>query len=272
MYDFNLGSADYIKNNEEQYLLSIKKMLPRWLNSISDSIFLQLHGILSSHCNRKEVVIAETGVGASTILFAYHAMKNEGQLFSWDIAGAKGSEIRNIINDTLCKTLKVSVWDIWTFIPSQSLSPYLGIPVVGEMNLSLDFMFCDGDHTWNTIEGEIHAFSSIASQKCVFAMDDAYLEYKGFNTSYINTIRKKLGLCPVSISDNECKPFGEQAEKLLGSNFTGIEKIASPQNEVEEFDILHSYNVDDQLENNIKAMNELAAKNSRFVAWKLAKL
>ena len=103
-------------------------------------------------------------------------------------------------------------------------------------------------------------------------MDDAYLEYKGFNTSYINTIRKKLGLCPVSISDNECKPFGEQAEKLLGSNFTGIEKIASPQNEVEEFDILHSYNVDDQLENNIKAMNELAAKNSRFVAWKLAKL
>ena len=90
MYDFNLGNLEYIEKNEDQYLLSIKRMLPRWLNSISDSIFLKLHKLLCKQCDSKGVVLAETGVGASTILFAYHALESiegitlaKGSMFEW---------------------------------------------------------------------------------------------------------------------------------------------------------------------------------------------
>jgi hypothetical protein len=268
MYDFNLGNHEYIEKNEDQYLLSIKRMLPRWLNSISDSIFLKLHKILCKQCDRKGVVLAETGVGASTILFAYHAMKNQGHLFSWDIAGPKGSELRKIINETLCRTSGVSIWDTWTFVPAQSLSPFLGIPIVKELNRSVDFFYCDGDHTWKTIEGEITAFASIASRESVFAMDDAYLEHRCFNTSYINTMRNKLGLPAVDIPDNSCRPFGALAKELLEKSFSKIENLETGPEKEEEFDILYSYSIEEKMEDNLKAMNDLATNNSRFLSWK----
>ncbi len=43
MYDFWFGSRDEICANEERYLLFVKRMLPRWSNSIPDSEYLAIH-------------------------------------------------------------------------------------------------------------------------------------------------------------------------------------------------------------------------------------
>ena len=50
MYDFCLGDKDEIMADEEGYLLSVKRMLPRWLNSIPDSEFIAIHRLLSKYC------------------------------------------------------------------------------------------------------------------------------------------------------------------------------------------------------------------------------
>lgn len=50
MYDFILGDkATILKNAEEEkkFLLSVKRMLPRWCNSIPDSEFLAIYDILA---------------------------------------------------------------------------------------------------------------------------------------------------------------------------------------------------------------------------------
>ncbi|MCM1038205.1 MAG: hypothetical protein NC434_02700 [Ruminococcus sp.] len=49
MYDFILGDKEtIIKNTEEEkkFLLSVKRMLPRWCNSIPDSEFLAIYDVL----------------------------------------------------------------------------------------------------------------------------------------------------------------------------------------------------------------------------------
>ena len=47
MYDFYFGSKEQIKEREDKFLLSIKRMMPRWVNSLPDSEFLALASILN---------------------------------------------------------------------------------------------------------------------------------------------------------------------------------------------------------------------------------
>ena len=52
MYDFYFGKKEDIDNDPRKYLLTIKRMLPRWCNSIPDSEFVALYDAvseLSSH-------------------------------------------------------------------------------------------------------------------------------------------------------------------------------------------------------------------------------
>ena len=74
MYDFYFGSKEEIEKDNHKYLLSIKRMMPKWMNSIPDSEFLAL-GDIAKKIKSKKSVFVETGCGASTLILLFYAMK-----------------------------------------------------------------------------------------------------------------------------------------------------------------------------------------------------
>ena len=101
MYDFYFGTKEQIEKNPKKFLLTIKRMMPRWCNSIPDSEYLAIYDAIEELQLPKNPVFIETGSGASTIILCYLALKNNGELYTWDINGSKLFYLRSIINDTL---------------------------------------------------------------------------------------------------------------------------------------------------------------------------
>ena len=48
-------------------------------------------------------------------------------MYSWDINGSKGSFIRTVISESICRILNVDVNKIWNFVSSSSTDQYTGI-------------------------------------------------------------------------------------------------------------------------------------------------
>ena len=46
MYDFYFGSKEDIAKDETKFLIAIKRMMPRWVNSLPDSEYLALAKIM----------------------------------------------------------------------------------------------------------------------------------------------------------------------------------------------------------------------------------
>tara|TARA_B100001971_G_scaffold154732_1_gene144151 strand:- start:172 stop:375 length:204 start_codon:yes stop_codon:yes gene_type:complete len=47
MYDFYFGTKEEVDSDPKKFLLTIKRMLPRWCNSIPDSEYLALYDVIS---------------------------------------------------------------------------------------------------------------------------------------------------------------------------------------------------------------------------------
>ena len=138
MYDFILGDKETIlQNNDEEkkYLLSVKRMLPRWCNSIPDSEFLAIYDVLNEEGSKVEKpVYVETGSGASTIVLFWFAMKNGGKLYTWDTNGSKLHFLRNVIQDAILRVFQdYSIWQVWCPVAMMSTSPYAGITALQEI-------------------------------------------------------------------------------------------------------------------------------------------
>ncbi len=230
MYDFYFGTDEQIKKTEEKFLLSIKRMMPRWVNSLPDSEFLALAEIVNEQGKNikpgSKLVTVETGAGASTLVFAFYAMKYNGIAYSWDYNSEKGSLIRTICNETMCNYFKKHINEYWKLIGHDSLSPYLGLPILHNLVNHVDVFFHDSEHTWNTVKAEIEAVSPLLVDGSVVAIDDANQDFLHTNMAYINTYRKKLGLEAISdVSNNNSGAFYINAEKLLNSNWENVNHI-----------------------------------------------
>ena len=59
MYDFMLGTREEIVADPRRYLLSVKRMLPRWANSLPDSEFHALIDLVA-YQDRDRPVFVET--------------------------------------------------------------------------------------------------------------------------------------------------------------------------------------------------------------------
>ena len=172
MYDFYFGERSEIQLDEEKFLISIKRMLPKWMNSIPDSEFLALHRLLNQEA-KSRLMIVETGVGASTILFAYHAMKSSGKLFSWDTNAEKASQIRTVCVETISNYLSKDINAHWCFVNSMSTSEFSGLIVLGELGVNVDFFFHDSEHTLDTIVSEIREIAPRMNDGSIICLDDA---------------------------------------------------------------------------------------------------
>ena len=227
MYDFYFGSKDDISKNESKFLLSVKRMMPRWVNSLPDSEFLALAEIVDNQGKNKDpnkkLINVETGAGASTLVFAFYSMKYNGLSLSWDYNSKKGSLIRTICNETMCNYFNKHIDDYWKLIGHDSLSPYLGLPILNDLVDHVDVFFHDSEHTWNTVKAEIDIIEPLLIDGSVVALDDANQDFLHTNMAYINTFRKKIGLNKVKpVEDNNSGPFYINTEKLLKTKWKNV--------------------------------------------------
>jgi len=216
MYDFYFGTEQQIKNDPKTFLLTIKRMLPRWSNSIPDSEYLAIYDCLNDADLPEHVVIVETGSGASTIVLLYFALLKKGELYTWDTNGSKLFFLRAIITDTLMRFFNnLNLSNHWKYVGYTSISPYAGIPILKEMKKKVSVCFFDSEHTWNVLGREIAYTIEVMADKAVVAIDDGNYNYLVENTAYINMLRKKMNLSEISLEHNEGEPFWKKVEEIL---------------------------------------------------------
>jgi predicted O-methyltransferase YrrM len=269
MYDFYLGSKEEINKNKEKYLLSIKRMMPKWMNSIPDSEFIALSRT-ADNINKKGAIFVETGAGASTIALLFHAMKNNGKLYSWDTNGEKTSQLRSICNETISKYYDRDINKHWKSINYISTSEEAGLKMLNEMGQKIDLFFHDSDHVLDIITGELKAVMQILNKPAYICMDDANYNFKHTNIAYANIVRKKVGLQPISnIKNNSCDYFYLEVEKLLKTKFDKVVKIKDTFKKEYKNDIYFDY-----FDTEFKVKAELKMENEellahRFDCWKI---
>jgi hypothetical protein len=228
MYDFYFGTKQQIKKKPEDFLLFVKRLLPRWANGIPDSECLEIFKtikILKRNKNKKLTLI-ETGCGASSLAMFLHCALYGGEMYSWDINGSKGSFLRTIISETIGKALSVDANKLWYFLPCTSTDPNMGIAVLKELKKKADFCFFDSWHTLDQVMAELKQFEKIASPRFIAAFDDAYYTKKKINYTYINILRTKMGLKRIKEpANNKCEPFYIEIDRYLKKKYKKVLKI-----------------------------------------------
>lgn len=277
MYDFYFGELEEIKKDEIGFLLSVKRMLPKWCNSIPDSEFIALSKLLDKKGaevskDKQRYVIAETGAGASTIAIAYYALKYSGMAFSWEINGEKGSFLRTVCTETLCNMFHKNINDHWKLIAYHSLSPYLGLPILPELTDHINFFFQDSTHVLNTALEEIKAVQKLLSNGGIIAIDDASYNFVHTDIAYINVFRKKLGLKEAKEPEaNRCEPFYVEVEKLLGRYWNKVTSVSQDYKKACKDDIFWDYfSRETKVRKNI-GMERVDKLKDRFAAWEVSK-
>jgi hypothetical protein len=272
MYDFYFGTENEIRANEAKYLLFIKRMLPRWCNSIPDSEYVALHNSLELLAPDKErPIVVETGTGASSIVLLNYALKHDGVLFSWDLNGSKGAMLRSVCTDTLGAHYRKNIFDHWKFVAYSSLSDHLGIRILGELGERVDFCFFDSEHTLNVLIGELNRANGFLQDGSIVAIDDANYNYTHTNIAYINMLRKKLALPPVEKLDNNvCEPFYVEVERFLKSKWTLVEYLKDTYKEAYKSDLFWPYFNSDRQAMGKEGMEKLDSLEHRYDSWRVS--
>ena len=273
MYDFYFGSKEEIFKNEKDYLLTVKRMMPRWCNSIPDSEFLAIYDDLSSSeiCNpNSNGVIVETGSGASTIVLSYFAFKYKKKIYTWDLNQNKLSYLRSIICDTHQRLFQTILHEHWIYIGYLSTSKDLGIPILGELNKKIDYGFFDSEHTAEVLRPEIELSLEHANNKAIFAFDDANYNYKYKNVSYVNVFRKKMGLPFIeTTSDNIGDPFYILAEGTIKKKFPQATKISDSYKKSFKDDLFWKYFSNDRNIMGSLGMEKLDELEHRYDSYRI---
>lgn len=271
MYDFYFGKKEKIEKNPLKWLLAIKRMLPRFVNSIPDSEFSALYHVLRESKLVKTPVLIETGCGASTIVLLEYVLRYGGQLYTWDISGMKLSYMRGILNDTLIKYYEqANLFSSWKYTAFDSTSEHAGISILKEMDKTVSGCFFDSEHVAKTLLKEVEVATDLMHKGGFVAIDDGNYNYKYQNTAYINMIRAKHDLPAIdNPSDNIVKPFYDQVEKILKKKFKGVEKIDDTYKKNFKDDIFWTYyEVDREVMANL-SMEKTENLIHRFDAWRV---
>jgi len=269
MYDFYFGNKSKIEKNPLKWLLGIKHMLPRFINSIPDSEYEALYYALRSRKTRKKPLLVETGCGASTIVMLEYALKYGGKLYTWDICGTKLAYLRGVINDTLFKHYtKANLFTHWKYIAFDSNSSYAGLSMLKEMRKTVTACFLDSEHTRNVLMGELDTVTRLMKEGGLIAIDDANYSYRYQNTAYINMIRTKHNLPPIEDpEDNKTLPFYMEVETFLKDRFKSVRKLDDVYKKRYRKDIFWTYyNLDRQVMNKL-SMEKKENLIHRFDAW-----
>ena len=171
MFDYFYDNKKNILNNPEKFIIFVKRLLPKYLNSLPDSAVISIFREIKKLKGVNNLII-ETGVGASTIVLFVASYIYKKKLFTFDINPDKISLIRQVINDAICSPLKAYIFDYWTYVPSNSLDKYTGIPALKELKKKPQYAFFDSSHSLEHLKKEVIEFTKIASKKFILGIDD----------------------------------------------------------------------------------------------------
>jgi len=270
MYDFYLGSKEEINNDKEKYLLSVKRMMPKWMNSIPDSEFLALSRV-ADNIDKNGAVFVETGAGASTLALIFHAMKNNGVLYSWDTNGEKVSQLRSICNETIAKYFDMDINKYWKPVNYNSISKYAGLAILGEIDKNIDLFFHDSEHVLDVVISELGAIVNLLNIPAYICMDDANYNFKHTNIAFANVVRKKLGLKAIpDIENNHSEYFYIEVENFLKGKFDKVDKITDTYKQEFKDDIYFTYfDVEFKIKADLK-MENTELLGHRFDCWRVS--
>jgi len=270
MFDFYFGAKEDILKDEPRFLLAVKRMLPRWINSIPDSEYLALWDALTRFSPKERPILVETGAGASSLVLLYYALKHGGRLYTWDFVGPKGAFLRSVATDAFGALFGRALQDHWTFVAGSSHSPLVGLPILGELGEKVDFGFFDSEHTWEVLRGELERVSPFLKEGAVVALDDANYDYASVNIAYANMQRRKLGLpAAPEPGGNRCRPFHEEAEAFLRSGWRDVERIPDAYKANCRNDLFFAYFQADREVMDAAAMEKLKDLEHRFDAFQV---
>lgn len=273
MYDFYFGEPQQVLENDKDFLLTVKRMMPRWCNSIPDSEFMAIYNDLAGSQIANPAssgVIIETGCGASTIVLAHFAFKFGKTLYTWDINQNKLSYIKSIIVDTIEKLFRRSVYEHWIPVPYVSTSQDLGLPILKELGKRVDFGFFDSEHTHAVLGPELDLALELVNDGAVIALDDANYNFKFKNTAYINVMRKKLGLGPVaSDASNLGDSFCDMAHARIRQKFPASVKIDDTYKKDYKNDLFWQYFANDRNIMNNLEMEKLSQLEHRYDSFRI---
>ena len=271
MYDFHFGDLEKIRKDPEGFLVFVKRMLPRWINGIPDSECIAIYRVLQG-IGKNDTTLVETGCGASTIAMFLHVALNGGHCYSWDTNGSKGSFLRSVISEAICRPLGVDIYKHWTFIGFDSTNEHVGIPVLRELGRVPDFGFFDSWHTLDHLMAELNCFTKVVGDDFLIALDDAYYRKRRQNYSYLNMIRTKLGLLYVDEpADNLCEPFHVEVGNYLNENFADVAKVNDSYKAEYENDLFFRYFSGDRVAMGAFGMENSEELEHRFDCWQVQK-
>jgi hypothetical protein len=226
MFDFIYDNKRNILKNPEKFIIFVKRLLPKYANSLPDSAAISIFREIKKLKGANNLII-ETGVGASTIALFMASYIYKKKLFTFDINPDKISLIRHVINDAICRPLKANIFDYWTYVPSNSLNKYTGIPILKEFKRKPQFAFFDSYHSLDHLKKEVIEFTKIASKKFILAIDDGdHANSRFFPFGYTNMVRQKIGLKKISNpKQNISPPFFQEVNNILKKNFKSVKKL-----------------------------------------------
>lgn len=263
MYDFYFGNR-----NSAEFLISVKHMLPRWLNSVPDAEFTALFEFLEDIPAGTDT--AETGVGATTLVFVYQAILHNRSHYTWDICSAKISEVRRILMESIGRRLGKRIEDTWTTIAYDSTSPFLGTQIFSELSTQkLGLFLHDSAHNLKVIVAELEGVRSRLDVGSIVCIDDANYDYAEYNVGHINVLRRKLGLPDIrQTAYNQCRALWKEIEDWMSSYYRFVRLPV----DVPSSDPWIAYY---EKETDIKAelgMERLDDLGHRLAAWKIVEV
>ena len=226
MYDFIYDSKKNILKNPEKFIIFVKRLLPKYANSLPDSAAISIFREIKKLKGPNNLII-ETGVGASTIVLFVASYIYKKKLFTFDINPDKISLIRQVINDAICRPLKVNIFDYWTYVPSNSVDKYTGIPALKGFKRKPQFAFLDSYHSSEHLKKEVIEFTKIASKEFILGIDDGnHINSRFFNFDYTNMVRQKIGLKKISNpKQNNSSFFFVEINNILKKNFKSVKNL-----------------------------------------------
>jgi hypothetical protein len=225
MYDYVFGSKKYIKKYPEEFLIFTKHLLPRHCNSIPDSMAITLFREVKKIKNTKSIIL-ETGTGASTMALFLACYLNKTNFISYEISKSKVDLLKKILNQSMCKYLKVNLNEVWKPIIQSSLSKTKGIPSITK---NVIFSYIDSNHNIDHIEKEILSVKKKIKKEGTFLFDDMNLQIQEKNFGLLEIINYKKTLKNFKIQKFQYNKtiLKEHFIPFLKKNFSKINEINS---------------------------------------------